>query len=414
MKVQFLKSGEPLPNRVGDVLAVLEDNAAVIYENLKDIPKHPIVVGKYIYKGKVFDVGDFQDFTERAELGPLRLYHWDFLEGIKAWKYGKFWEYYARLQLYIIGKNHLVLDRVLSERFSVEGFGKLYSEAFKYLTYSQEDEIALEGIFKDFLVKIGAYLNKPLDLPLKEKPHKPYISVIIPVRNRERFIGKALESILENDFPHLECIVVDNGSTDNTREIVKRFSQGDGRIKLVEVYGESLAGCLNMGIKNSKGWIISQLDSDDFYSKDALRTVYEYHKEYPVGLAVSYYQVVDEKGNPIGEMGTVKHLEFSINNILRVEGAGAVRSYKREVLERIGGFDEVNFPNFAEDYDVVLKISELYRIGRIHKVLYYYRRHPESTDATRPLLEKKRIKNSARKSAFWRRRVLNLTKQPAL
>lgn len=414
MKIQFLKSGEVLPPRVGDLLAVFEDNTAIIYENLKYVPKYPMVIGKYIYKNKVFDVCDFQDFTERAELGPLRIYDWDFLESINAWDYGKFWEYYTRLKLYLMNKTQIVLDKVLSERVDSEGYGKLYSEAFKYLTYSQKDEMFLEGIFNDFLKGMGAYLHKPLDLPIREKPRKPYISVIIPVRNRERFIGKALESLLENDFEDWECVVIDNGSTDKTRDVVKKFSRRDRRIKLIEVQGESLAGCLNIGIKNSKGWIISQLDSDDFYSKDALRTIYEYHKEYTVGLAISYYDLVDERGNTIKEMGTVKHLEFSINNILRVEGAGAVRSYKREVLERIGGFDEVNFPNFAEDYDVVLKISELYRVGRIHRVLYYYRRHPDSTDATRPLLEKKRIKNSARRSAFWRRKVINLLKKPAL
>ncbi|MFZ8832895.1 MAG: hypothetical protein ACO2O5_01620 [Candidatus Caldipriscus sp.] len=91
-----------------------------------------------------------------------------------------------------------------------------------------------------------------------------------------------------------------------------------------------------------------------------------------------------------------------------------MRSYKREALERVGGFDEENFPDFGEDYDLVLKISEIFQVGRIHKVLYYYRRHPQSTDAQRPLLYKKFIKNSARKSAFLRRRMINFSKRSPL
>jgi GT2 family glycosyltransferase len=413
MRFQLLESGKPLIQRSGDFLLVYDPGTSIIFENLREIPKYPIIVGKYIYEGQIFDVAKFQDFTERAELGPLRIYDWDFLDEIGAERYGKFWEYYARLELYLRGKTQLVLEKPISERVNIENFGKLYTEAFKYLTYDPGDEIALEKIFKDFLIKIDAFLERPLNFPLRETPYKPYISVIIPVRNREKFIGKALESLLENDFEDWECIVVDNASDDNTPNIVEKFSRADKRIKLVRVKNKSLSACLNEGIRRSRGWIVCQLDSDDFYSKDALRTVFEYHREYPVALAISYYDVVDEEGKPLN-FPTVKHLEFSINNILRVEGAGALRSYKREALERVGGFDEENFPDFGEDYDLVLKLTEIFQVGRIHKVLYYYRRHPQSTDAQRPLLYKKFIKNSARKSAFLRRRMINFSKRSPL
>ncbi len=413
MRFQILEGGKPLITRNGDFLLVYEPGSAIIFDKLRDIPRFPIIIGNYIYKGKIFNVATFQDFTERAELGPVRIYDWDFLEEIGAERYGKFWEYYARLELYLRGKTQLVLKEPISEKLDVESFGKLYSEAFKYLTYSQSDEISLESIFKDFLIKIGSYLEKPLDFPLKERPYRPYISVIIPVRNRENFIGKALESILENDFEDWECVVIDNGSHDNTPQVVERFVRYDKRIKLIRVKNMSLSACLNEGIRNSKGWIISQLDSDDFYSKDALRTIFEYHRDYPVGLAISYYQVVDEDGKFL-DFPTVKHLEFSINNILRVDGAGALRSYKREALERVGGFNEEGFPDFGEDYDLVLRLSEIFRCGRIHKVLYYYRRHPLSTDAQRPILYKKLVKNRARKIAFLRRRAFNLSRMSAL
>jgi len=413
MKFQLLESGKPPISRVGDFLLAYDPGTSIIFDNLKEIPKYPLIVGKYLCEGKVHEVSNFQDFTERAELGPIRIYDWDFLEEIGAERYGKFWEYYARLELYLRGKTQLVLEKPISETAGEKNFGKLYSEAFKYLTYTQRDEMVLERIFKDFLIKIDAYLERPMDFPLKEKPHKPYISVIIPVRNRERFIGRALESLLENDFEDWECIVVDNGSEDNTPNAVEKFSKSDGRIKLVRVYNKSLSACLNEGIRNSRGWIVCQLDSDDFYSKDALREVFEYHKEYPVAVAISYYNVVDEDGKAL-DFPTVKHLEFSINNILRVEGAGALRSYKREVLERVGGFDEENFPNFGEDYDLILRLSEIFRVGRIHKVLYYYRRHPQSTDAQRPVLYKKFIKNRARKAAFLRRRLINSSRRSAL
>lgn len=413
MNFQLLESGKPLPDRVGDMLLVYDPGTSIVGD-LSSVPKYPLVVGYYTLEDEVCKVADFPDITERAEIGPIRIYDWDFLERIEAFKYGKFWEYYARLKLYASLKNHLVLKEVLSRKTFKRSYGKLHTEAFQYLQYTNEDEILIERIFIDFLKNLNGYLRKPLNLPLYEKPYKPYISVIIPVKDRERYIGKTLESLLDNDFEHWECIVVDNGSKDGTRDIVRRFSNEDRRIRLVEVSGKSLTECLNIGLRYSRGWIVSQLDSDDIYTPDALRTIYEYHREHDVGLAISYYDVVDDSGNKIEDIDTVKHLEFSINNILRVEGAGAVRSYKREVLEKVGGFDEYNYPHFGEDYDLVLRIVERYKVGRIHKVLYKYRRHAESTDATFPILEKKRIKTKARWVSIHRRRLINLSILPSL
>ncbi len=410
MKVQLVEDYNALPKRNGDYLLIYEPGVSIIYRGINDLPKYPVITGKYIMEGKVYPVSNFPDITERAELGPVRIYMWDYLESIEAEKYGEIWEYYARLRLYSSGRTHLTLEKPISQKPRSETSGKLHTEAFSYLQYSPEFEMKLEEIFLNFLKWVGGYLHKPLGANLYEKPYKPYISVIVPVKNREKFIGETLKSLLENDFDDWECVVVDNGSTDGTREIVKRFSRADSRIRLVEVKNKTLTQCLNIGLKNSKGWIVSQLDSEVLYTPDALRTIYEYHKEYRnIALAISYYQVVDEDGKPVKEIDIVKHLEFSINNILRVEGAGAVRTYKREALERIGGFDEKNIPGFGEDYDVVLRLCEIFLTGRIHKVLYKYRRHAGSTDALYPLLEKKRIKTGIRWSAITRRRIINST-----
>ncbi|NPB03768.1 MAG: glycosyltransferase [Thermotogae bacterium] len=413
MRFQLLPSGEPLSGIRGDWVVVYDPDSLILTLP-GDLPDAPMVLTFYVQDDKIRRPTDFKDITERAILGPLRFYHGDYLRRIRAEDYGEVWEYYARLRLYVEGLKQRVIPRVLAAIPSDPGFGKLHTEAFRYLQYGADYERKVETIFYGFLKEIGAYLNEGLNLSLREKPHSPAISVITPVRNRVKFIGEAIESVLNNDFQDWEMVIVDNGSEDGTAEIVERFSRRDKRVKLVRTSGRSLTECLNLAVKHSKGWVIAQLDSDDTYTPTALREIYDYHANHNVGLAISYYRVVDEEGNTIEDLPIVKHLEYSLNNLLRVEGAGAVRSYRREALLRVGGFDERALPDFAEDYDLVLRLSEWFLVGRIHAVLYNYRRHPHSTDAERDPFNKARIKTGIRWATIHRRRLLNFARHLSL
>ncbi len=414
MKVYPLPEGHPLKGLPTDGWVMVYSPGSAILRLPDSLPRSPVVLFNYISDGRVERPAYYPDITEGMRRGPVRFYEAGFLKRIGAERYGSLWEYHAFLSLYSEGKAHAVVDEVVAEENKKEGYGKLHSEAFNYLMYGPNYEREVEAIFYNFLRRMGAYMDRPMGYPLRTRPHSPKVSVITPVRNRERFIGEAIESVLNNDFPDWEMVIVDNGSTDSTPDVVERYARKDSRIRLVRTAGKTLTECLNIAVRESRGWIVAQLDSDDTYTPWALRTIYEYHRDNPVGLAVSYYEVVDEEGKVIPELPVVKHLEFSINNILRVGGAGAVRSYRREVLERLGGFDERNVPHFAEDYDLVLRISEIYPIGRIHSVLYRYRRHAESTDATRKYHFKARTKTALRWAAIERRRTFNFVRKAAL
>ncbi|RMD94044.1 MAG: glycosyltransferase, partial [Calditrichaeota bacterium] len=184
------------------------------------------------------------------------------------------------------------------------------------------------------------------------------------------------------------------------------------RVRLIENDGTCIAEALNRGIREARGKYIAQLDSDDEYVPDTLKTMVAYMETHPkCGLAISYYDLIDETGKPIEGMGVIKHLEYDRNNILRVDGAGALRFFHKKVLEEFGLYNVEKYGNFGEDYDMVLKISEKYDVDRVHQVLYRYRRHADNTDVQRPAAMKVYNKNNARQEALKRRIALNQRSQ---
>ena len=329
-------------------------------------------------------------------------------------------EYDMRLKLtdddkYTIGfvDEYLYTADITKEAKEEEGsFTKLCSPglggkgSFSYLLYSRKEEREYEFVFKEMLKRRNAFLTKRNEI-VKYSPDEKFdvmVSVVIPILNRKRFIKNTIQKVLEGTYQNFEIIVV-NGSTDGTQAEV--LSIKDKRIKLIQHNGKSIAEALNVGIKNARGKYIAQLDSDDEYVPETLETMVAHMESHPrCGLAVSYYNLIDEEGNVLDELPVVKHLEFDRNNILRCGGAGALRFFHKKVLVEMGYYDEENFGNFAEDYDMVVKISEKYDVDRVHKVLYRYRRHADNTDVTRDPFMKIRNKTLIRLNALKRRQEL--------
>lgn len=280
---------------------------------------------------------------------------------------------------------------------------------FSYLFYTPEQERQFEQVFYHMLKRRGSYLDRipPIIPPDRGPLPSPVASVLIPVYNRSDFIGSAIESVLHGTFQGFEILVIDNGSTDDTCRVVEKYAK-DSRVKLLHCPRNVIAKSLNTGLRSARGRYIAQLDSDDEYTVDTLSAMVGYLEDNPTaGLAISYYELMDVEGNTLKEFGLITHSEYNRNNILRVDGAGAVRVWRKSVLKELGGFDEIELGGYGEDYDLVLKVSERYEVGRVHQVLYRYRRHAGNTDALVAKPRKIRAKSIARQQALRRRQKLN-------
>ncbi len=361
------------------------------------------------------------DITEREDWGPLEFYRVEALRRLggcdPSLRYRP--DYDLRLRLTLERSARRVSRPLCTAPYrspdDTAGADALYYPGrgrfggFSYLFLDPAEEREIEEIFYRALRDRGAYLEASSGavFPVKQKV-VPRVSVIIPVHNRARFLPLAVQSVLRGSFADFEIIIVDNASEDDTLAVAEQLSRDDPRVRVISLRDNIIARALNVGVQAAQGEFIAQLDSDDEYTPDTLAQMVKALDEHPGwALAISYYELMDEYGKTMDEFGIVKHLEYNRNNILRVDGAGAVRCWRKAAVEEFGGFDEKDFGHYGEDYDLVLKVSEKYEVGRVHRVLYRYRRHPDNSDVLRPHEMKIRNKTLARIRAIERRRRIN-------
>lgn len=242
-------------------------------------------------------------------------------------------------------------------------------------------------------------------------PHhdrSPVVSVLMPVYNRAAYVTRALESVRGGTFRDFEIIVVDGGSTDGTVDEIAKFQRRLSTVTLLHNPGRLVATSLNIGLRAARGKYVAQLDSDDEYTPATLeRTVAHLEANPDCALALSYYDFIDPQGRTLSDLGVITHAEYDRNTIMRTNGAGHVRMWHRCVLERLGGFDERRFPDYAEDYDLILRLSERYAVGRVPEVLYHWRQHSSNSGQCLSVEYRARTKALARALALERRAGLN-------
>lgn len=247
----------------------------------------------------------------------------------------------------------------------------------------------MERVFSEFLNDIGGMVSSTPIHPNLDAPAFPVeASVVIPVKNRVSTIGDALKSALmqETTFDY-NVIVVDNASTDGTRELLERIV--DSRLVLIKTEEDEflgIGGCWNKAVLSENcGKFAVQLDSDDLYpSKDVLQKIVDKFYADRCAMVIGSYIMTDFNLNPIPP-GVIDHKEWTAlngaNNALRINGFGAPRAFFTPIVRNI------LFPNisYGEDYAMALRISREYVVGRIFEPIYCCRRWHGNSDADLPI-----------------------------
>lgn len=198
------------------------------------------------------------------------------------------------------------------------------------------------------------------------------ISVIIPVFNGEKTIEETINSILNQSFKDIEIIIINDGSTDATLEIIKNIS--DTRIKIFSYANAGLSASRNRGISQAIGEYISFIDADDLWTPDKLECQWQALQENPqAAVAYSWTNYIDESSKFIKSGRKIKANGDIFTKLLQINFLenGSNPLIRQKALEKVGGFDESLAA--AEDKDMWLRLAANYEFICIEKPQILYR-----------------------------------------
>jgi glycosyltransferase involved in cell wall biosynthesis len=205
----------------------------------------------------------------------------------------------------------------------------------------------------------------------------PVLSVIVPTYDSERYVAEAIGSARCQTLRELEIIVVDDGSTDGSAEVVRRHLV-DRRVRYVRQPNQGIAAARNTGLALARGEFVAFLDADDrWLPAKAERHVAHLRAEPSLDASFSWYAVIDAQGNDTGRRGRSRAGSFTLRELLRENFVWNGQPVMRRVaMERAGRFDGT-LPSH-EDFEYVLRLGALRErcVACIPEVLAEYRRRP--------------------------------------
>jgi len=211
----------------------------------------------------------------------------------------------------------------------------------------------------------------------------PKISVLMPAYNAEKFIGVAIESILNQSLRDFEFIIIDDCSTDRTWEIIQKYKEKDSRITAIKNEENlGIAGNRNKLKKLAKGIYIVWQDADDISMPDRIKHQYEFMEaNEQVGICGGWLEFFNDKGQ--SSVRKYKEKDEGLRkNIFRfspVAQPGAI--IRKNIFDEMGDYD-LNYPP-AEDLDMSFRIGRKYKFANLQEIVIKYRENDKSATFTR-------------------------------
>lgn len=208
--------------------------------------------------------------------------------------------------------------------------------------------------------------NHPPDVSLNE----PLVSIILPTYNGKKYLAQSIESCLNQTYTNIELIIVNDASTDDTPNIINKYSKLDPRIRIISnKKNKKLPGSLNVGHAASRGELITWTSDDNYFHPASIHEMAEALKSnLQIGMVYCDFAIINADGRVIRRVSVpASDALFEYNCI------GACFLYRKDVYKTIGMYDAAAI--YTEDYDYWLRVSAWYSIVPLHKELYFYRFH---------------------------------------
>jgi len=214
----------------------------------------------------------------------------------------------------------------------------------------------------------------------QQENDSPTISVLLPVFNAERFLREAIESVLAQTYDDFELLVLDDGSTDNSLAILKQFEAKDDRIRIFSRENKGLVPTLNELILKASGQYLARMDADDTCMPERFGKQVAFMDAHPDHVVVgTRLLLIDEEGLPLTTM--IDNFTYKEIDRALLKGVGltlchpSVMIRKQEVLDA-GSYNMK--AQFAEDFDLWLRLADKGKLANLPDVLIKYRQHLSS------------------------------------
>lgn len=211
----------------------------------------------------------------------------------------------------------------------------------------------------------------------------PRVSILLPTYNRANYLPETIHSALAQSFTNIELVVVDDGSTDNTAEIVQQIA--DNRVRYFYQPNRGVSAALNTAWRAATGEFVALLGSDDVMLPRQIETLLPIlAADASLGLVYARAQAMNAQGEPLPQIlgASLKFSQNTLQSLLYGDSVcGIACMVRREYIERVGGYNESLIAN--EDWDIWIRLAEITRFAFHDEILARYRIHPMSLTGAR-------------------------------
>ena len=256
-------------------------------------------------------------------------------------------------------------------------------------------------------------------------PGTPVVSIVTAAHNAVTYLPEAVESVLQQTFPHFELVIVDDGSTDHTGDVARSFAAADPRVRVISTPNGGQAKARNLAIRSARGGYIVLLDSDDLLAPEYLASQLSVFAAHP-DVAIVTPNAVNRGGGPMFDGKPVwpdtRGLQrLTLRDLIEHEDAMCIISmFRRDVWQATGGFDTALRRN--EDYEFWLRAAVAgFPILRSLKPVAVYRRRDDSLSSDEPEMIRGVIhvlrqidallENRREERALLRRQIVRFTRE---
>ncbi len=231
----------------------------------------------------------------------------------------------------------------------------------------------------------------------------PAVTVLMAVYNAMPYLPATLDSVLNQTFTDFEFLIINDGSTDRSPEVLRSYAARDSRIRLIERENRGFVPSLNQGLELARGEFLARIDADDLCTPTRLADQVEHLRAHPDCVLVGgFVQLIDHKDRPLRTLRLpIDHADIDRHHLAgHTSIPHPVATFRLAAAKALGGYN----PRYesAEDLDLWLRLAEVGTLHNIPRVLVRYRQHDNSMSSTRAAAQLAAMQSGCRDA--WKRR----------